>query len=178
MTLTTIQEPAMKVLVSQEAIQNRIEELARDLREHFGNETVVLVGVLKGCFMFMADLCRAIPGDVRIDFMQVSSYGMERSSSGIVQIRKDLDFNIEGMNVVLVEDIVDSGLTLTYLMEVLRTRKPKDLKVVTLLSKPQARKHQVEVDFVGFEIPDEFVVGYGLDDGERYRNLPYVASLQ
>lgn len=175
--MKSVTETQLLPFITADQIATRISELASEIRRDFGNEKILLVGILKGSFVFLADLARQLEGDVEIDFMQVSSYGMEHSSSGIVQFRKDLDINIEDQNVILVEDIVDSGLTLTYLQEVLRTRRPKALKVVALLSKPHSRKHEVLVDYVGFEIPDQFVVGYGLDDGERYRNLPYVAQL-
>jgi hypoxanthine phosphoribosyltransferase len=135
------------------------------------------VGVLKGSFLFLADLVRQLGENVVVDFVMVSSYGDGTESSGIVQIRKDLDINIEGRHVLIVEDIVDSGATLSHLCELLRTRRPKSLKVVALLSKPEARKQHAPIDFVGFEIPNEFVVGYGLDHAERYRNLPYIAIL-
>lgn len=169
--------PSLNVLITADQIERRVTELAEEISRDFPTEPLVLVGILKGSFLFIADLCRHLSDNVSIDFMQVSSYGAERTSSGVVQIRKDLDINIEGKHVLIVEDIVDSGLTLTYLMEVLKTRQPASLKVIAFLSKPGARRHEVKIDYIGFEIPDDFVVGYGLDDGERHRNLPYIAQV-
>lgn len=167
----------LKPLLSAERIASRIDELAKKIREDFGDEEIILVGVLKGSIFFLADLSRQLGENVVIDVVQVSSYGAEKSSSGVVQIRKDLDINIEGRNVLIVEDIIDTGLTLSHLMDLWSTRKPKKLTAVTLLSKPEARTHNTPVEYVGFEIPNHFVVGYGLDHAERYRNLPYVAQL-
>lgn len=167
----------MKVLLTEEVIQRRIEELAEAIRRDYGDEPITLVGVLKGSMYFIADLSRRLGEQVRIDFAQVGSYGDNDQSSGVVQIRKDLDRNIEGKHVLIVEDIVDTGLTLTHLRQLWMTRHPKSLKVVALLSKPDARKHHTEIEYVGFEIPNLFVVGYGLDYAERYRNLPYIAVL-
>jgi hypoxanthine phosphoribosyltransferase len=170
-------QPRLSVLFSPEQIEGRTRELAESIRSDYGDEPILLVGVLKGSFHFVSDLARLLEGDVRVDFIQTSSYGMGKSSSGVVQIRKDLDTNIEGQNVLIVEDIVDTGTTLSHLRELLATRKPRSLKVVSLLSKPEARKVSPTVEYIGFEIPREFVVGYGLDYGERYRNLPYIAIL-
>ncbi|MBL8061047.1 MAG: hypoxanthine phosphoribosyltransferase [Chthonomonas sp.] len=167
----------LKPLITADEIAERTKEIAVDIRRDFGDEELIVVGVLKGSFLFVADLCRHLGINVKVDFVQTSSYGAEKSSSGIVQIRKDLDVNIEGKNVLIVEDIIDTGLTLTHLMQIWQTRKPKALRVATLLSKPAARTHEMNVDYVGFEIPKKFVVGYGLDHGERYRNLPYIAEL-
>lgn len=163
------------VLLSSERIRARVGELAEAIRNDYGSEPILLVGVLKGSYMFLSDLAKELPGDVTVDFVQTSSYGNEKSSSGIVQIRKDLDINIEGRHVLLVEDIVDTGATLSHLRELLATRRPKSLKVVALLSKPEARQMPASVEYIGFEIPNHFVVGYGLDYAERFRNLPYVA---
>ncbi|MCC7103294.1 MAG: hypoxanthine phosphoribosyltransferase [Fimbriimonadaceae bacterium] len=167
----------LQQLISAEEIEARTREIAAEIRRDFGDEELVLIAVLKGSFIFVADLCRHLGGDVKVDFVQTSSYGAEKSSSGVVQIRKDLDTNIEGKNVVVVEDIIDTGLTLSHLLQVWQTRKPKAIKVATLLSKPAARTHPMNVDYIGFEIPKKFVVGYGLDHGDRYRNLPFVAEL-
>jgi len=167
----------LEVLISAEAIHDKVEELAARIRQDYSGEPIHLLGVLKGSLHFISDLGRRLPETTTVDFVQVSSYGSGKSTSGIVQIRKDLDVNIEGLNVLIVEDIVDTGTTLTHLRELLGTRKPKSLKVVSLLSKPEARKHRTQVEYVGFEIPNEFVVGYGLDYGERFRNLPYIAIL-
>jgi len=167
----------LEILLTTEAIQTKVKELADRIKADYGSEPILLLGVLKGSLHFISDLGRLLPENTKVDFVQVSSYGQEKSSSGVVQIRKDLDVNIEGLNVLIVEDIVDTGTTLTHLRELLGTRRPKTLKVVSLLSKPEARKHKTQVEYVGFEIPNEFVVGYGLDYGERYRNLPYIAIL-
>jgi hypoxanthine phosphoribosyltransferase len=168
----------LEVLLSEDEIRSKTRELADRISTDYNGEPVVLVAVLKGSFMFVSDLLRALTGDFTVDFLQTSSYEGERSSTGIVQIRKDLDTNIEGLNVLIVEDIVDTGATLSHLRELLSTRKPKSLKVVSLLSKPDAHQIPATVEYVGFEIPNEFVVGYGLDYGERYRNLPYIAILR
>lgn len=167
----------LEVLLSEEQIRQRTAELCEQIRTDFGDEGIVLIGILKGSYLFLADLSRALGGDVEIDFAQTSSYGSGKSTSGVVQIRKDLDINIENRNVLIIEDIVDTGTTLNHLRELWSTRKPKCMKVCTLLSKPAARKVNTPVEYVGFEIPNEFVVGYGLDHGERYRNLPYIAIL-
>lgn len=167
----------LEVLISGEEIQDKVRALAAEIRADYGEEPILLVGVLKGSFLFLTDLCRQLGQNVEVDFVQVSSYGKERSSSGIVQIRKDLDINIEGKNVLIVEDIVDTGATLGHLRDLLSTRKPRTLKVVSLLSKPDARTQETLVEYMGFEIPNRFVVGYGLDYAERYRNLPYIAIL-
>ena len=169
---------ALDVLISEERIAMRTRELAEAIRGDLGEENVLLIGVLKGSVMFLADLARQLGLNVEMDFVQVSSYGAGKSTSGIVQIRKDLDINIEGRNVLIVEDIVDTGITLSHLRELFGTRKPKSLRVVSLLSKPEARRLQTPVEYIGFEIPNEFVVGYGLDFAERYRNLPYIAVLR
>src|SRR5205823_1175049 len=164
-----------------EAIQARVAELAGQIcREYEGegrDDVLLLVGVLKGSFHFLSDLSRRLTCDVEVDFISVSSYAGTKTS-GIVQIRKDLDTNIEGRDVLIVEDIVDTGATLRHLRELLGTRKPRSLKVVSLLSKLQARGIPSDIEYIGFEIPDEFVVGYGLDFGERFRNLPYIAILR
>lgn len=169
---------SLDVLISEDQIQGRIAELAATIRELYADEHLVLVGVLKGSLYFLADLSRHLSIDISLDFVQVSSYHGAKSSSGVVQIRKDLDQSIEGMNVLIVEDIVDTGLTLNHLKELFKTRHPKSLRVISLLSKPEARTMETLIDFVGFEIPNEFVVGYGLDYSERYRNLPYIAILR
>lgn len=168
----------LKPLITAEQIAARVEEIGAMIRADFPrDEPIVLVAVLKGSCLFVADLCRQIEGEVLLEFMQLRSYGDARTSSGQVQIVKDLDRNIEGMNIVIVEDIVDSGLTLNYLLDQLRIRKPKVLKVATLLVKPEAIQHEVQTDYVGFTIPPHFVVGYGLDDAGKFRNLPYVAQV-
>ena len=167
----------METLIGTDTIQTRVRELADDIRRDHPNG-VHLVGVLKGAFVFMSDLSRAVGGDVSIDFIALSSYGSSTKSSGQVQLLKDLDTSIEGRDVVIVEDIVDTGLTLTYLQDILRARAPRRLRTACLLSKPSRRKVPVVVDYVGFDIDDQFVVGYGLDHAERYRALPYIAVVE
>jgi hypoxanthine phosphoribosyltransferase len=167
----------LETLLSQEQIQAKIAELAAAIDADYADQDLLLVGVLKGSYHFLSDLTRALNRDAHVDFIQVSSYEGQKST-GIVQIRKDLDTSIEGRNVLLVEDIVDTGATLSHLRELLGTRRPKSLKVVALLSKPVARKVHTPIEYIGFEIPDKFVVGYGLDYEERFRNLPYIAILQ
>lgn len=171
------EEVRLRPLISAEAIAARVRELAEEIQRDIGRDPVLLVGILKGSLMFLADLSRQLTGAVEIDFMRVSSYADGLSSTGVVQILKDLDTNIEGRNVILVEDIVDTGLTLSHLRELLGTRHPRSLKVVSLLSKELARRQMAQIEWVGFEIGNEFVVGYGLDYAERYRNLPYIATL-
>ena len=167
------------VLISQADINARISSLAGEIeRDYAPGEGVHLVAILKGGFMFMADLVRAMSERVTMDFMAVSSYGKGTTSSGQVRVLKDLDSNVEGRHVILVEDIVDTGLTLHYLQDLLRARAPQSLKTACLLSKPSRRKVDVTVDYIGFTIEDHFVVGYGLDYAEKYRNLPYIAVLQ
>jgi len=166
-------------LISETDIQARIRSLAAEIeRDYPADDSIHLVAILKGGFMFMADLVRAMSDRVTMDFMAVSSYGKGTTSSGQVRVLKDLDSNVEGRNIILVEDIVDTGLTLHYLQELLRARAPKSLKTACLLSKPSRRKVEVHVDYIGFTIEDRFVVGYGLDYAERYRNLPHIAVLE
>ena len=166
------------VLISQTDIQERIASLAAEIESDYpGDDPIHLVAILKGGFMFMADLVRARSERVTMDFMAVSSYGKGTTSSGQVRVLKDLDSNVEGRHVILVEDIVDTGLTLHYLQDLLRARAPKTLKTACLLSKPSRRKVDVKVEYIGFTIEDHFVVGYGLDYAEKYRNLPYIAIL-
>ena len=166
-----------RVLVDERALQGRIADLARELDAYYGDDTPLLIGVLNGAVTFMTDLMRAMTIPVNIDFMAVSSYGQSTKTSGIVRILKDLNEQIEGRRVLVVEDIVDSGLTLQYLLDVLQRRNPAEIRVVALLKKDKPDAAPVRVDQVGFAIPDEFVVGYGLDFAGRYRNLPYVAVL-
>jgi hypoxanthine phosphoribosyltransferase len=167
-----------EVLVSEQEIQDRIAGLAKAIDEDYRTREVMLVGVLKGAVMVMADLARALETPVSMEFMAVSSYGSSTSSSGVVRILKDLDRDISGKHVLLVEDIIDSGLTLNWLLRNLRSRGPASVEVCALLRKPEAAKVDVPVKYVGFDIPDEFVVGYGLDYGERYRGLPFVGRLR
>jgi hypoxanthine phosphoribosyltransferase len=167
----------MNILIDEAALQARVKEVAQEIRRDAGDEPILLLGVLKGAFMFMADLMRQIGGDVTCDFISVSSYE-GTTSSGEVQIKKDVDSPLEGRTVIIVEDIVDTGLTLNYLQGILQKRNPKSLKTACLLSKPSRRKATVPVDYIGFEIEDRFVVGYGLDFNERYRNLPYIGLVE
>jgi len=167
-----------KVLISAEAIQAKLSELGARITEDYEGRSLLLVGVLKGAFVVMADLSRYIRLALEFDFMAVSSYGAATRSSGVVRILKDLDHDLEGRDVLLVEDIVDSGLTLNYLLKNLRGRRPASLEVVALLQKVGLQKVPLDIRYTGFEIPPEFVVGYGLDFNERYRNLPYVATLR
>jgi len=167
---------AMNVLISADDIRRRVSAMAQEIhRDH--PEGVHLVCVLKGAFIFLADLARELPGTTTLDFMAVSSYGTSTKSSGQVQVLKDLGSAIEGRDVVIVEDIVDTGLTLTYLQDILRARSPRSLRTACLLSKPSRRKIDVNVEYVGFTIEDKFVVGYGLDYAEQYRNLPHIAVI-
>jgi len=168
---------SVRLLISSADIQSKIREMGSRIRKDFPGEHLLLVGVLKGAVLFLADLARQIPGEVTFDFIAVSSYGKETRSSGQVKLNKDLDSSIEGKVVIVVEDILDTGLTLQYLLRVLQQRKPKSLKVAVLLDKKERRIADVHADYVGFVIPDEFVVGYGLDYAERYRNLPDVGVL-
>ena len=165
----------LDVLISEERIQARVRELGREIREKLGDEPITCICVLKGSFVFMADLVRAIGGDVRCEFLGVSSYHGGTRSSGVVRITQDLRAPIEGRHCLVVEDIIDTGLTLDYLIRMLRMRSPASLHTCSLLDKPAHREVDCSCDFVGFQIPDEFVVGYGLDLGEYYRNLPYLA---
>jgi len=163
-----------EILLSHQQIQKRVAELAQELRRDFPDDLHV-IAVLKGAFVFLADLIRQIPGQVSLDFMAVSSYAKGTTSSGEVRLLKDLDTTLDGRNVIIVEDIVDTGLTLNYLQDVLRTRNPKALRTACLLSKPSRRQVDVKVEYIGFTIEDRFVVGYGLDYAEQYRNLPHIA---
>ena len=171
-------EPGVgEVLVTAEDLQRRVGELGREISQDYAGRPLLLVGVLKGAVFFLSDLMRAIDIHVEVDFMAVASYGSATDSSGVVRILKDLDIAIEGRDVLIVEDIVDSGLTLQYLMRNLGSRNPRTLEVCALLTKPERRKVDLPTRYVGFEIPDRFVVGYGLDYAERHRNLPFVAVL-
>jgi len=171
-------DPAIgEELVSAEALQRRVRELGADISRDYAGQPLLLVGVLKGAVFFLSDLMRSITIPVEIDFMAVASYGSATDSSGVVRILKDLDAAIEGRDVLIVEDIVDSGLTLQYLLRNLGSRNPNSLEVCALLTKPDRRKVDLPTRYVGFEIPKKFAIGYGLDHAERYRNLPFVAAL-
>jgi hypoxanthine phosphoribosyltransferase len=174
-----VEQPELgEVLVSAEALKARVAELGKEISRDYAGRTLLLVGVLKGAVFFLSDLMRYIEGPVEVDFMAVASYGSATDSSGVVRILKDLDAAIEGRDVLIVEDIVDSGLTLQYLLRNLGSRNPRTLEVCALLTKPERRKVELPTRYVGFEIPDRFVVGYGLDHAERHRNLPFVAVLE
>ena len=175
--MEAVKDAVGEVLIEQEPLQARIAELGAEVSREYEGRDLLLVGVLKGAVFFMADLMRELTIPCEIDFMAISSYGAATDSSGVVRILKDLDTNIAGRDVLVVEDIIDSGLTLSYLMRSLKARKPASLEICALLTKPERREIDVPVKYVGFEIPNKFVIGYGLDFAERYRNLPYVAVL-
>lgn len=166
------------VMLSQEEIENKVTELAKQIEKDYEGQDLLLVGILKGASVFVADLMRKINLNVNIDFMSVSSYGSGTVSSGTVKILKDLDVDIKYKNVLIVEDIIDSGITLRNLYDTLMTREPRSLKLCTLLNKPARKKVDVNVDYVGFVIEDKFIVGYGIDYDEKYRNLPYIAIVE
>lgn len=167
-----------RVVLSEDDIQERVKELGAEISADYGDEPVLLVAVLRGAAIFVADLSRAMTSPVELDFMAVSSYGSSTKSSGVVRILKDLDETIEGRHVLVCEDILDTGLTLKYLLKNLASRKPASLEIVALLSKEGKQRVPIDCKYVGFEVPDEFVVGYGLDFAERYRNLPYIGVLK
>lgn len=168
----------MSVLIDAERLQKRISELGAQITKDFAGKDLIIIGILKGAFLFLADLVRHIDLPISIDFMAVSSYGAAAKSSGEVRILKDLDTSLKGKDVLIVEDIVDTGLTLGYLQDNFRRREANSVSVIALLDKPERRVRQVEVAYIGFEIPNAFVLGYGLDYAERYRNLPYVGVLE
>jgi hypoxanthine phosphoribosyltransferase len=165
-------------LVHEDDLQRRVRELGAEISRDYDGKDLFLVGVLKGAVFFLSDLMRAIDVPCEVDFMAVASYGSSTDSSGVVRILKDLDASIEGRDVLIVEDIIDSGLTLSYLLRTLRAREPRSLEVCALLTKPERREVDLPIRYTGFEIPNKFAIGYGLDHAERYRNLPYVAVLQ
>jgi hypoxanthine phosphoribosyltransferase len=169
--------PSLRVLIPEEKIQARIAELGAQIDRDYPTGPIYMVGILKGSWVFLADLVRAMKTPARIEFVGVASYGRGKTSSGEVKLTKDLDHSLEGRDVIVVEDIVDTGVTLTYLLQVLQQRKPRSLRVATFLDKPERRLRPVKVDYVGFQVPDEFVVGYGLDFAEDYRNLRAVCVL-
>lgn len=171
--------PQVEELISPQALAARVKELAAQIRRDYQGRSLLVVGVLKGAFVFTADLVRALDGlNVQVDFIAVSSYGAATETSGTVRILKDLDMPVEGRHVLLVEDILDTGLTLRYLLDYLSRQRPASLRVCVLLDKPSRRKVEVPVDYVGFAIPDRFIVGYGIDWAEQYRHLPYVGALR
>jgi hypoxanthine phosphoribosyltransferase len=177
MSQTELERAVGEILIDEETLAARVAELGVEVSSDYQGRDLLLIGVLKGAVFFMADLMRHLTVPCEVDFMAISSYGDSTDSSGIVRILKDLDINIEGRDVLVVEDIIDSGLTLSYLMRNLESREPASLEVCALLTKPARREIDVPVRYVGLEIPNRFVVGYGLDFAERYRNLPYVAVL-
>jgi hypoxanthine phosphoribosyltransferase len=174
---TELERAVGEILIDKDSLQRRIAEMGSEISADYEGRDLLLVGVLKGAVFFLADLMRNLTVPCEIDFMAISSYGASTDSSGVVRILKDLDINIEGRHVLVVEDIIDSGLTLSYLMRNLEAREPASLEVCALLTKPDRREIDVPVRYTGFEIPNRFVIGYGLDFAERYRNLPYVAVL-
>jgi hypoxanthine phosphoribosyltransferase len=175
---TEVEAGVGEILIGAEELQARIRELGAEISVDYAGRELLLVGVLKGAVFFMADLMRTISVSCEIDFMAISSYGASTDSSGVVRILKDLDLNIDGRHVLVVEDIIDSGLTLSYLLRNLESREPASLEICALLTKPERREIDVPVKYIGFEIPNRFVIGYGLDFAERYRNLPYVGVLR
>ncbi|MEY9954200.1 hypoxanthine phosphoribosyltransferase [Leifsonia sp. EB34] len=177
MELTDVHDDLTEILITEEQIRSRIAELSRTVEEDYAGKDVLLVGVLKGAVMVMADLSRELRIPVTMDWMAVSSYGSGTASSGVVRILKDLDTDLSGKTVLIVEDIIDSGLTLSWLLSNLRSRGPESIEVFTLLRKPEAARVDIDVKYVGFDIPNQFVVGYGLDYAERYRNLRGVGIL-
>ncbi len=176
-TQTELEGAVREVLIDESTLQSRIVELGEEISNDYAGKDLLLVGVLKGAVFFMADLMRSLTVPCEVDFLAISSYGAETDSSGVVRILKDLDIPLQGRDVLIVEDIIDSGLTLSYLMRNLRARDPASLEVCALLTKPGRREIEVPVKYVGFEIPNRFVIGYGLDYAERYRNLRYVGVL-
>jgi len=167
-----------KILVSEEQIQQRIQEMGQQLTEEYKDKNPIFLGILKGVVVFFADMIRAVPIPCQMDFMSVSSYGSGTETSGHVVIKKDVSLNIEGRHVVILEDIIDSGLTLSRVIDLLMARKPASLKICTLLDKPDRRVADIDIDMIGFTVPNEFVVGYGLDYNDHYRNLPFVGVLK
>jgi hypoxanthine phosphoribosyltransferase len=168
----------IKIIISKKELGKRIKELSKKISKDYAGKELILIGILKGSFIFLADLIRQIKIPHEVDFIAVASYGQEIEGSGAVRLIKDLSANIEGKNVIIIEDIVDTGLTLNFIRKNLLLRNPKSLEIVTLLDRKERRKVQVPIKYVGFEVPNEFVVGYGLDLGERYRNLPYIAKVE
>ena len=167
-----------KILLSEKEIKKRVSELGKEITYDYKSSTPIIIGILKGAFIFLADLIRTIEIPVQLDFFSVSSYGMQSYSTGVVKIKKDIDLDISKRDVILVEDIVDTGLTLNYIKNYLKGRNSRSVKICALLDKPHAHKIDINVDYKGFEIENQFVVGYGLDYAERYRNLPYIAILK
>ena len=168
----------IKVLISEEELQKRIEEIAKQIQEEYKGKEITLICILKGSVLFTVDLAKKIQGDVKLEFIRVSSYNGETESSGEIKMKLDLKDSIQGKDVIVIEDIIDTGRTLSYLLEYLKVKRPNSVKLCALLDKPDRRVVDVKVDYTGFEIPDKFVIGYGLDFDERYRNLPYVGYIE
>lgn len=168
----------VKVLIDEQKLQNRVDEIAKQIAEEYKNKEIILICILKGSIFFTVDLARKIKEDVRIEFIRVSSYGEGTESTGEIKMKLDLKDSIQGKDVIVVEDIIDTGRTLSYLIEYLKMKKPNSIKLCALLDKPERRVKKVKVDYTGFQIPDEFVVGYGLDCNEKYRNLPYIGYIE
>lgn len=173
-----MREDIKKILLDEEQISKKIKEIGNTISKDYKGKDLILIGVLKGSIMYMANLAREIDIPCTMDFMSVSSYGNSTTSSGIVKILKDLDVSIEGKDVLIVEDIIDSGITLKYLQKYLRAKNPNSVEITTLLNKPERRKADIDVKYIGFEVPDYFLVGYGLDYAEKYRNLPFIGILK
>jgi hypoxanthine phosphoribosyltransferase len=176
--MNKIKDDIKEILLTEDELKKKIKEIGKDISEEYANKDLLLVGILKGSVPFMADLLREITIPCTMDFMAVSSYGNSTKTSGIVRILKDLDFEIEGKDVLIVEDIVDSGITLSYLIDYLKGRKPSSIEIACLLSKPERRSVEINAKYIGFVVPDYFLVGYGLDYSEKYRNLPYIGVLK
>ncbi|MBS4537576.1 hypoxanthine phosphoribosyltransferase [Clostridium sp. D2Q-11] len=173
-----MKEDIREVLINEEQLKNKVMKLGKQISKDYEGESLTVICILKGAVMFMTELIKNIEIPIEIDFMDVSSYGNQTTSSGVVKIIKDLDSSIEGKNILIVEDIIDSGLTLNYLMKILKSRSPKSVEICSLLDKPEGRNVDMEVKYVGFIVPDAFLVGYGLDFAEKYRNLPYIGILK
>jgi len=173
-----VKDDFKEILFSEEKIHRRVKELGARITSDYAGKSPLLIGILKGCFIFLADIARYIDLDCEIRFISVSSYGFSSVTSGKVDIKKDLDFDIEGKDILIIEDVLDSGVTLTALKDFIISCAPLSLKICAMLDKPERRQIPITIDYLGFECPDEFVVGYGLDYAERYRNLPYIASLK
>ncbi|KOF56207.1 MULTISPECIES: hypoxanthine phosphoribosyltransferase [Clostridium] len=173
-----MREDIEKILIDEEQIGKKIKEIGNNISRDYKGKDLILIGVLKGSVMYMANLAKEIDIPCTMDFMSVSSYGNSTTSSGVVKILKDLDASVEGKDVLIVEDIIDSGITLKYLQKYLRAKNPNSVEITTLLNKPERRKADIDVKYIGFEVPDYFLVGYGLDYAEKYRNLPYIGILK
>ncbi len=173
-----MKEDIKEILFDEETLRNKIKEIGKQISEDYAGRDLILIGVLKGSVMFMSDLMKEISIYCCMDFMAVSSYGDSTQTSGVVRILKDLDYHIEGKDILIVEDIIDSGITLKYLIEYLKGRKPNSVEIACLLNKPDRRKVDIDVKYLGFDVPDAFLVGYGLDYAEKYRNLPYIGVLK